>query len=454
MIKSRKAIVGALLIITGMLLGNLIANGQSGWTEQGVQASENSVPLIGESPGNEANRAAVASRPLARRSSVRRTPSPAGGVVTSPTGVAPDRYVYYPGTEQLRQDEIRVVCCGSGMPAARHGQAACCWLMEFGNGDKFIFDLGTGSMANVAALMIPYQYLDKVFLSHLHTDHFGDIDALWAGGWTSGRPNALQVWGPSGATPEMGTKYAMDHFLKSCNWDYQTRAVKVGPIPGQIEVHEFDYKGENEIVYQENGVTIRSWPAIHAGDGPVSYSLEYKGLKIVFGGDTFPNKWFNEYAKDADLCIHECMHTPEQLHQLYNQSPRLALAMNTDFHTSAQAFGKVMRIVKPRHAVAYHFFNEEATRYGIYDAIRETYDGPLSLATDLMVWNISKDEIKERMAVATHEAWSVPGTAKQPPPPTDSMPVMTKAMIDGRFNVDDANARMVKEFSQKHGIEK
>ena len=37
-------------------------------------------------------------------------------------------------------------------------------------------------------------------------------------------------------------------------------------------------------------------------------------------------------------------------------------------------------------AVAYHFFNEEATRYDIYGAIRESYDGLLSMATDLMVW--------------------------------------------------------------------
>ena len=139
----------------------------------------------------------------------------AGGVVKDPTGIAPDRYVYYPGTEKLGRKEIRVTACGTGMPAARRGQAASCWLIETGNGDKFLFDIGTGSMANVAAMMIPYQYLDKVFLSHLHTDHFGDIDALWAGGWTAGRPNALRVWGPSGATPEMGTQYAMDHFLKS-----------------------------------------------------------------------------------------------------------------------------------------------------------------------------------------------------------------------------------------------
>ena len=384
-----------LLVFCGVAIGLVISNTNVIWPASNAYGNEVSKEVS----------SAKRSENLSVAKSIKlNAPSPDGGVVKSPTGIAPDRYVYYPGTEELKKDEIRVVCCGSGMPAARHGQAACCWLMECGNGDKFLFDLGTGSMANVAALMIPYQYLDKVFISHLHTDHMGDIAPLWAGGWTAGRPNALQVWGPSGETPEMGTKYAMEHFLKYCNWDYQTRAVKVGPIPGQIKTTEFDYKGENQIVYKENGVTIRSWPAIHAGDGPVSFSLEYNGLKIVFGGDTIPNKWFIKYGTDADLCIHECMHTPEQMRKLYNQPPPLALAMNTDFHTSAQAFGKVMTMVEPRHAVAYHFFNEEGTRYAIYEAIRETYSGPVSLATDLMVWNVSKDEIKERMAVATHEA--------------------------------------------------
>jgi ribonuclease Z len=104
---------------------------------------------------------------LSGRDAVPTITQAAGGKVESPTKAAPDRYVYYPGTEELREDEIRVVCCGSGMPAARHGQAACSWLIECGNGEKLLFDLGTGSMANVAALMIPYQYLDKVFLSHL-----------------------------------------------------------------------------------------------------------------------------------------------------------------------------------------------------------------------------------------------------------------------------------------------
>ncbi|UCE87612.1 MAG: MBL fold metallo-hydrolase, partial [Deltaproteobacteria bacterium] len=154
----------------------------------------------------------------------------AGGKVTSPTGTAPDRYVYYPGTEALRSDEIRITACGTGLPAARRGQAASCFLIELGNGDKFLFDIGTGAMANLMSMMIPADFLTKVFISHLHTDHWGDLATLWAGGWTGGRTGPLQVWGPSGARPDMGTKHAIEHFLQTYNWDYMTRAAAISSI--------------------------------------------------------------------------------------------------------------------------------------------------------------------------------------------------------------------------------
>ena len=170
----------------------------------------------------------------------------AGGVVTDPAGVAPDRYVYYPGSEALSKKEIRVTACGTGMPAARHSQAATCFLMEFGNGDKLIFDIGTGSATNLAAYMIPYQYLSKVILSHLHTDHMGDLDALWAGGWTAGRPGGLEIWGPKGLHPELGTKAAMAGFLQFVAWDKETRSFQINPEAGEIIVHEFDYTLENQ----------------------------------------------------------------------------------------------------------------------------------------------------------------------------------------------------------------
>ena len=365
-----------------------------------------------------------------------------------------DRYVYYPGTESLAKNEIRVIACGTGMPAARRSQAATCFLIEAGNGDKFLFDIGTGSMPNIASLMIPYQYLDKLFLSHLHTDHMGDILGLWAGGWTAGRPNALKVWGPSGATPEMGTKYAMEHFLKFVNWDKVTRDYKIGPIPGQLEVHEFDYKKPNQVVYKENGVTIRSYPAIHTGDGPVSYSFEYAGMKVFFSGDTVPNKWFVEYGKDTDLAIHESFILPQQLVDYYNQPPQLAWRAGAEFHTSPQAFGKIMSTIKPRHAVAFHFFNEEGTQYEMFEAIRETYDGPLSMATDLMVWNITKDKITERMAVITENAWSVPGTAVQPPPVKGLPNPMTDLMNNGRWVQGfKAQDKMLDEHMRKYNLQ-
>ena len=65
------------------------------------------------------------------------------------------RDFYAPNSEDLRPDEMRLIACGTGMPTARPKQAASCWLLELGNGDKFIFDVGTGSAERIAAMQIP-----------------------------------------------------------------------------------------------------------------------------------------------------------------------------------------------------------------------------------------------------------------------------------------------------------
>ena len=178
----------------------------------------------------------------------------------SPIKRTTDLDMYFPGTEDLTANDMRVVSCGTWMPAQRKAQAATCWLVELGNGDKFLFDIGTGSTANLGSLNIPYDYLNKVFLSHLHSDHIGDMDALWIGGWTGGRQGALHVWGPSGSKPETGTTYAMDHLKKAYTWDYTGRLGVIPTDGGGLEVTEFDYTKINKVVYQENGVTIYSCP--------------------------------------------------------------------------------------------------------------------------------------------------------------------------------------------------
>jgi ribonuclease Z len=363
------------------------------------------------------------------------------------------RDVYFPNTEDLGKNEMRIIACGTGMPTARPSQAAACFLAELGNGDKFIFDVGTGSAERIAALQIPYNFLDKVFLGHLHTDHFGDLASLFVGGALSGRQKPLRVWGPSGEEPKYGTKYAVDHLREMVTWDLAGRKGLVDERGYNIEVIEFDYRGINQVVYKENGVTIRSWPAIHSLDGPVSFSLEWNGLKFVFGSDTYPNKWFVEYAKDADLAIHECFITVPAMIDKFKFLPPTALAVGTQIHTAPEAFGKVMSMIKPRMAVAYHFFKDYDTTADINDRIRTTYDGPLSLAEDFMVWNVTKEDVRVRMAVVSEEVWPPPATEKpQPPKPENRIPY-SDLISGGRLDVKDVIQPVYDEINKQYGLD-
>ena len=326
------------------------------------------------------------------------------------------RDTYYPNSEDLAKDEMRVIACGTGMPTTRAAQAAACFLVELGNGDKFIFDIGSGSAERLSSLQIPYDYLDKIFIGHLHGDHFGSLGEIFIGGGLMGRHKPLQIWGPTGATPELGTAYAVEKMVEMYTWDLAGRAGLVDFRGFKVDVHEFDYRAENAVIYEENGVTIRSFPAIHSIDGPVSFSLEWNGLKFVFGSDTFPNNWFLEYAKNADLVIHECFVAVPDIVTKLGFTPESALLVGTQIHTAPEAFGKVMSAVKPRMAVAYHYFKDWDTTAQVHDRIRKTYDGPLSLADDFMVWNVTKDNIRVRMAVVEEETWSPPAASPAEPP--------------------------------------
>ena len=370
----------------------------------------------------------------------------------SPVKAGENRDVYFPNSEDLGPNEMRLVACGTGMPTARPKQAASCWLLELGNGDKFIFDVGTGSNERIAAMQIPYNYLDKVFLSHLHTDHFGDLDALFIGGALSNRQKPLRVWGPSGETPERGTKYALDHLVKALTWDMDGRKGITDPRGYVMEVHEFDYKAVNTIVYQENGVTIRSIPAIHSLDGPVSFIVEWNDFKFVFGGDTYPNKWYAEYAKNADIAIHECFITVPAMIDKFQFTPQGALSVATQIHTAPEAFGKMMSLIKPRMAIAYHFFNDYDTQPDINDRVRKTYDGPLSLSTDYMVWNITKDDIRVRMASVNEDIWPPPATAtKQLPDPSERIPY-SDMIANGKYDMRDVIQPIYDEINKKYGL--
>jgi len=127
-----------------------------------------------------------------------------------------------------------------------------------------------------------------------------------------------------------------------------------------------------------------------------------------------------------------------------------------------------MSSIKPRMAVAYHFFKDFDTTAQVNDRIRTTYDGPLSLAEDFMVWNITKDDIHVRMAVVEEATWAPPLASAAMPPGGDSdrqkfskdsgVPVdallYSDFIIGGRWNeVDGALRGIYKEASESLGRE-
>jgi ribonuclease Z len=85
--------------------------------------------------------------------------------------------------------------------------------------------------------------------------------------------------------------------------------------------------------------------------------------------------------------------------------------------------------------------------------VRQTYDGPLSMATDMMVWNITREGIRERMAVSADNAWDVASPTRPPLPDKKFPPQESEFILSGRWEeaarIDEEAFR---EFRKKHGL--
>ena len=111
-----------------------------------------------------------------------------------------------------------------------------------------------------------------------------------------------------------------------------------------------------------------------------------------------------------------------------------------------------MAETKPRMAVAYHFFNDFDTAPGVLRDIRRTYDGPLALATDYMVFNVTRDDIKVRMAVVDEDIWPPPSTIPLvPPDPALQRTEMTAFTREGRVVHRDVLEEIYAEINERFG---
>jgi len=343
-----------------------------------------------------------------------------------PTPSVRSRMNYFPGSEPIGKDEMRISFVGSCPFPPRRDQAGTCIMVELGNGDRFFFDFGPGCIKNILAMGVPVPSINDIFITHLHVDHYHDLSYLlpfsaWSGRWKM----PLRLTGPSGRTPELGTKGMVAGMKQMLKWHLE--AFDACPIGEgyEVEVNEFDWKDENGICYEKNGVTVRHWRRSHVKDGASAYRLDWNGLSFVWTGDGRPDDLTAKYAKGVDVFVTELQPDLALINQLKYGLPQFLFNYTVDIHhTLGYATGYLINQVNPRVGMATHLCFDNDTLNEQTADIRTHWKGLfLYGAPDVVTVNVTKDAIWQRDAV-------LPGFAGQPlPNPTllfgDPLPLQT-----------------------------
>jgi ribonuclease Z len=314
---------------------------------------------------------------------------------------------FYPG-ERVAPDEMRVTLMGTGWGSViRPAQHGASLFVELGNGDAFLFDAGPGCIINYNALQVPMSRMNKIFLTHLHCDHTNDLPFIYAFGPAVDRFGPLEIHGPTGKSPELGTKANIGALSQYTKWHRESFAATIPIEKGyDLEIYEHDYLLNPGVAYQENGVTIKHFPALHIIDGAVSYKLEWNGLSMVWSGDTQPNQYMTENARGVDLLIHETAPDPTRYSTALNVPMKVAENVIRQSHTPAKALGKILQLTRPRLGVTCHSPIDSQEVDSIIRGVHTFWNGPYQIGEDRMVFNVSKKQIVIRKAGLQDRPWS------------------------------------------------
>ncbi|MEO8614863.1 MAG: guanitoxin biosynthesis MBL fold metallo-hydrolase GntH [Luteolibacter sp.] len=321
-----------------------------------------------------------------------------------PTPSVKNANTFFPGVEELGSDEMRISFVGSSPVPPTHAQAGTAIMVELGNGKRFFFDLGPGCWRNITALQVPMQMINDIFITHLHADHYGELPYIYAFSAWGGRWKPLRVTGPSGRTPENGTKAMIEGMKKMLHW--HTDSFNLFPIGDgyEVEVNEFDYKDDNGICYDKDGVVIRHWRRVHGKDGASGYRLDWNGLSFVWTGDGRPDENTVKYSKGVDVFVTELQPDNLNVQVLKFGMPIEVLTPTVDVaHTVHYATGYMFEQVQPRLAMATHLSYDEEMVPEMVAGIRTHYKGLFQFgAPDGVIVNVTKKSIWTRKAALAH----------------------------------------------------
>jgi len=221
---------------------------------------------------------------------------------------------------------IEITLLGTGSPIPDPNRAGPATLVRAG-GQVFLVDCGRGVLQRAAAVGVGAAGLSALLLTHLHSDHIGDLGDLIITRWITTfapDPAPFPIIGPP------GTAETVEAMLKAFGHDIGYRIAHHADITGPppIEVHEYT-EGP---VWDRDGVSIRVAPTDHRPVAPtIGFRIDSDGASVVLAGDTVPCAGLDELAAGAGALVHTVIRK-----DIVTQIPQQRFQDICDYHSSVE----------------------------------------------------------------------------------------------------------------------
>ncbi|MBW1808052.1 MAG: MBL fold metallo-hydrolase [Deltaproteobacteria bacterium] len=249
------------------------------------------------------------------------------------------------------------------------------------NDSSYIVDFGPGVVRRASAayakgyLALGMEKLNRVFVTHLHSDHTAGFPDLILTPWVLGRSDPIEVYGPA------GIKAMSENILKAYQEDIQVRLHGNQPATAngyKVIAHEIG----PGVVYRDKNVKVTAFAVKHgAWKKAFGYKFETADRSIVISGDTTPLQVIVEQCNGCDLLIHEVYSKAGFDRRAKNWQEYHAVS-----HTSGIELGRIAAKAKPRHLVLYHQLLWGSSVEDLLGEVRQNFKGKVSYANDLDVF--------------------------------------------------------------------
>jgi ribonuclease BN (tRNA processing enzyme) len=250
------------------------------------------------------------------------------------------------------------------------------------NDTPFVIDCGMGVSRRLVEAAVPLPSMKYVFITHHHSDHNLEYGNLFYNAWAAGLSTPIHSFGPKGI--EAMTKA----FWELNKFDVETRIDDEGrPDPRNLLVAK-DLTDEG-VVLQTADVKVTAFRTPHP---PIvdnfAYKFETPDGTIVFSGDTAYNPKLAEFAKGADVLVHECLYLPAVDRLVLKTKNGAKLKKHLlDSHTTTEDVGRIAAAAGVKVLVLSHFVPGDdplVTDDNWTEDVKKHFSGRIIVAKDLM----------------------------------------------------------------------